>query len=115
MNAEIAKQWAEALLSRKYRQAREQLRRGDAFCCLGVLCNLHAQAHPEIAAQQRSTELYLNEPSFLPEAVKRWAGLNSTRGKFPRGGGYSTLAMSNDTGASFTQIAALIEKHAAEL
>lgn len=33
-------EWAEALRSDEFNQATEKLKRGDAYCCLGVLCKL---------------------------------------------------------------------------
>ena len=45
MNPEIKAKWVAALRSGEYKQAKGQLRIGNSFCCLGVLCNLHAQAH----------------------------------------------------------------------
>lgn len=50
MKKEIAMRWIEALRSGKYMQGKGRLRSFyDEFCCLGVLCNLHAIEHPEIA------------------------------------------------------------------
>lgn len=47
MNKDIKRAWVKALRSGKYKQGRKQLRNGnDEMCCLGVLCNLYAEAHP---------------------------------------------------------------------
>jgi hypothetical protein len=107
MKAEIAKLWAEALPH--YKQTKRALRDGDSFCCLGVLCNLHAQAHPEIAATETDPQFYIGEGAFLPLAVKQWAGMRSRGGDLPDG---RSLASENDTGASFKTIAKFIKKHA---
>lgn len=40
MDSEIKAKWLEALRSDEYRQGRLGLRRDDAFCCLGVLCDV---------------------------------------------------------------------------
>jgi hypothetical protein len=77
MKRNIAKQWAAALRSGDYKQGRFQLRRGDQFCCLGVLCNLHAQAHPKIAAQQRRPHVYMGQKAYLPAEVIKWAGIQT--------------------------------------
>jgi hypothetical protein len=37
---ELKVKWLEALRSGKYEQARGELRGGDKFCCLGVLCDV---------------------------------------------------------------------------
>jgi hypothetical protein len=38
-HVEARRKWVEALLSGKYKQARGALRKGNAFCCLGVACD----------------------------------------------------------------------------
>lgn len=40
MDAEIKRKWIKALRSGTYKQGRNQLRKGDAYCCLGVLCDV---------------------------------------------------------------------------
>lgn len=40
MNREWKKKWIETLRSGKYKQGQRELRNGDHFCCLGVLCDL---------------------------------------------------------------------------
>ena len=40
MDADLKAKWLEALRSGKYEQTQGTLRDGDAFCCLGVLCDL---------------------------------------------------------------------------
>ncbi len=43
MNPEIKSLWLAALRSGTYSQGRERLRgEADSFCCLGVLCDIHA-------------------------------------------------------------------------
>lgn len=83
MDRKIALKWARALESGKYKQGQSQLRdENNNFCCLGVLCNLHAQAHPEIAAEQDDPQEYMGEGGLLPQAVVEWAGMNSDHGSF---------------------------------
>ena len=116
MNKEIKQQWIAALTSGKYKQGGGQLRsENNKFCCLGVLCNLHAQAHPEIAAMETFRGEYLGEAAFLPDAVIEWAGLDSPNGVYTRGAYASskdveTLAADNDCGYSFRHIAKIIEE-----
>ena len=75
MNKKIKKQWVNALRSGKYSRGVGQLRdEEDNFCCLGVLCNLHAKANPEIAKNQTDTDYYLGAQGLLPLAVAEWAG-----------------------------------------
>ena len=40
MDAQTKAKWVEALRSGKYKQGRGQLRLGDTYCCLGVLCDI---------------------------------------------------------------------------
>lgn len=98
MKKSIKKKWVAALRSGDYKQGRGRLRRhtpeGDVFCCLGVLCNLHAQAHPDIAAQQTDAYSYMGQTGYLPIAVREWSGLDSTNIRFD--GLSSDLATIND-------------------
>tara|TARA_R110000868_G_scaffold114821_1_gene307258 strand:+ start:15406 stop:15807 length:402 start_codon:yes stop_codon:yes gene_type:complete len=111
MNKEIKKQWIAALTSGKYKQGRGQLRsENNKFCCLGVLCNLHAQAYPKIAAMEKCSEEYMGEAGWLPDEVIEWAGLDSPNGVHTRGENVETLALDNDCGYSFQKIAKIIEE-----
>lgn len=40
MDAEIKAKWVAALRSGEYQQGDRQLRDGDRYCCLGVLCEV---------------------------------------------------------------------------
>ncbi len=117
MNKEIAKKWVAALRSGAYEQGVGRLRRNDKFCCLGVLCNLHAQEHPAIAAQQRSPISYMENSGGLPVAVMEWAGMFGQSGSLRTGtaignSGYFKLAAMNDSGCySFLSIAKAIEEN----
>ena len=111
MKPEIAKKWIAALRSGEYKQARGHLRVGSNFCCLGVLCNLHAQAHPKIAARQTNPDLYMGYSGCLPATVQAWSGMISANGALLN----DTLANRNDAGDSFHKIANFIEKHEGDL
>jgi hypothetical protein len=86
-----------------------------------VLCNLHAQAHPETAAKQTEPNYYLGCQTFVPPAVARWAGLNKDNGTLLRpikigSHRYDNLAEINDgTNLSFAKIADIIDDHGAQL
>lgn len=43
MRPDVKAKWITALRSGEYRQGRGSLREHDAYCCLGVLCDLHAK------------------------------------------------------------------------
>ena len=111
MNPAVKVNLIAALRSDEYEQTTGWLRVGDLFCCLGVVCNLHAIEHPEIAARQHSKDSYMGDPTNLPLEVMEWAGL-STDGEFKYENGESdSLASLNDSGKSFKQIASVIEKY----
>lgn len=82
MKKAIMEKWVAALESGEYRQTKGTLRKSGAFCCLGILCNLHAQEHPEIASQEKDRGSYLGESDLLPEEVMKWAGMHSSDGTF---------------------------------
>jgi hypothetical protein len=115
MNHKIAKLWAAALRSGDYKQGRFRLRNSsDQFCCLGVLCNLHAQAHPKIAAQQRVLDAYLGNSASLPDPVVLWADIETGQSPWIVGQPASRTCFTtlNDTHRlSFNQIADLIDVH----
>jgi hypothetical protein len=119
MKKRIAEQWIAALCSGEYKQTTGFLRNKNRFCCLGVLCNLHAQAHPEIAKKELSKNVYLNYSTILPVEVQKWAGLNSRNGSLCRSGSLKfagkSLTKFNDEGVSFDQIAQVIADHWKEL
>lgn len=63
-----AKKWIKALRSGKYKQARGQLRVGNAFCCLGVACDIS-----HLGVWEDSN--YLGKSVDLPSEVFVWLGM----------------------------------------
>lgn len=59
LSDELRTKWVEALLSRKYLQAREQLCNGEGYCCLGVLCDV---INPE--GWDDEHELWYTDPNW---------------------------------------------------
>lgn len=120
MKAEIAALWIAALESDEYKQTQDNLRDADGFCCLGVLCDLHAKANPGYAWRGRD---YCDEDANLPAAVARWAGMKDfcDGGVLPEGISLSDevygshLAVLNDRGASFKEIAKIIDEYKDQL
>lgn len=115
MHKDIALKWADALLSGDYSQGSNFLRgQNNDFCCLGVLCNLHAQSHPEIAEKEVDPSRYLGALHYLPEQVEFWADMKSNKGSssiYINGRSYSSLADANDRGVSFRDIANWIKNN----
>lgn len=124
MKADIKTEWLAALRSGKYQQGKRVLKTADdKFCCLGVLCDLsgvgkwsdEAHAFPsEEHGFVYQTPNGDDDGAVLPFYVEEWAGLNDVNPtiasmEFSLLG--ETLAALNDRGASFTEIADLIEKH----
>ena len=114
-----AQKWVDALRSGNYKQAKNFLRSGDRFCCLGVLCEV-AKDNGLPVLQHENT--YDGEQACLPETVRRWAGMRDNYGfldgverEDPDDVIKESLAVANDDGYSFEQIADLIEKYAEEL
>jgi len=113
MNPEIKAAWVAALRSGEYSQGRGRLRNDHAFCCLGVLCDLHRKAG---LGEWRNTVYVpfgdIPESMQLPSAVDRWAGITNdriTRGVLPA---YNDGDIDNQIGEhSFGQIADYIEQH----
>jgi hypothetical protein len=105
MNPRVKAKWIAALRSGDYKQGRGQLRTTrNKFCCLGVLCNIHAQEHPEIAEKQRAPDRYMCHVGTLPNCVFEWASITID---------YETrlIDMNDTNGITFKQIAAWIEKN----
>lgn len=82
MNPEVKKLWIDALRSGEYKQTKGILRREGGkggYCCLGVLCDLHAKQGLGNFKDSNAYADGLGEESsaFLTLGVVRWAGLKS--------------------------------------
>jgi len=72
----VKKKWLEALRSGEYKQTQGELRSEDkpnSFCCLGVLCNIHAQEHPTFAKLQKKVDVYDGQTGVPSKRVLKWA------------------------------------------
>lgn len=116
MNPDIKTRWVEALRSGQYKQGTGYLRvrsePHDRFCCLGVLCAL-AETDEIIALEGNGEDRcysYGNRFAGLPNPVIEWAGLRTDHGDpVVIEESRMTLAVHNDTGRSFVEIADAIE------
>ena len=116
MKKKIAEKWVKALRSGDYKQGKYRLRdEQNNFCCLGVLCNLHAQEHPYLAKLEKYPSSYLAETAELPVLVQEWVGMYDSLGCFSDPvPGYEdaySLAELNDSGMEFKKLAKYIEKN----
>lgn len=102
MKKEIKEKWVAALASGKYRQTDHCLRSGDSFCCLGVLCDIHSKE----TGNEWNKDIYLGRADVLPVSVIEWAGVENNSPSV----GDQVLATLNDTGYSFKEISAIIER-----
>ena len=110
MKPQIKKLWVAALRSGDYIQTDNQLRTHDnKFCCFGVLCNLHAIAHPKIAKKQTDNQSYMGAVGLPGRSVLAWAGLHSVEELVSINDEWWSLYRHNDNGATFLQIADAIE------
>lgn len=127
MKKRVMQMWVQALRSGGYPQTHGHLRDEQDgvthYCCLGVLCDLHAQhgrtgewsgtAYTDAARGERSTEY-----DVPTKAVLAWAGLKSPNPtvRDPDPGEGATIAELNDNdGWTFDQLANLIEQRWEEM
>lgn len=124
MKPEVKELWVAALRNPSIKQGRGYLKEGDEYCCLGVLTELFRKSESNIKKldwyqpSRLSVEGFDGTGVFLPKSVADWAGLTSvTRVKLDneqsrkyRLKGEVSLEDLNDAGASFSEIADVIEK-----
>lgn len=111
---ENAKKWVAALRSGKYNQGCDYLNNNGEFCCLGVACDLYSKEHDIDIEVRGDVTYYDGENEFLPRIVQDWLGMHSCDGSYglPH---TRTLAIDNDNGKTFDDIASIIEERASEL
>jgi hypothetical protein len=115
MKPAIKKKWIAALRSGEYAQTRWHLRDDRGYCCLGVLCDLHAKANKQSWSSSfkgTGAEMYLGQMAVLPNAVATWAGLSPVDNSvvLPPNHEYHSLVAMNDRLCSFKEIADVIDK-----
>jgi len=127
MKKEIADLWVKALRSGEYKQGQMTLydAQEQSYCCLGVLCRLHEQTtnagkfigygtgpdtHPCASYVTEDDEGNTYEQTAVtPYPVMLWSGLLTSNGELPACDFEDCLTSRNDNGASFTEIADVIE------
>ncbi len=130
MKPEIAELWAKTLESGKYTQTTGKLNRlvdhdktPAGLCCLGVLCELAIEAGVEMRVRDEALadspnmawRYYAENNNTLPAVVRIWSGMTSDDGGLHYDGETTTLAILNDKGTPFTEIAKIIRQKAPEL
>jgi hypothetical protein len=114
MNADIKAQWVAALRSGEYKQGRDLLHYKDDLsnehmCCLGVLSHLavKAGACSRYFDDEQGEYVYgSGAVAHLPREVVEWASLDDDSPSVER----DLLVNINDGGASFEEIADMIER-----
>lgn len=106
MNPQVAQLWVEALRSGRYEQTRGRMRCEDKFCCMGVLCDVHAGQ----TGNTWHNDYYLDDACLPPPAVLQWAGLKTDRGMVD-GEEFSLTGMNDSMCYSFAEIADFIERN----
>lgn len=115
--------WITALRSGEYRQGQSALHTKryvgaevvTTFCCLGVLCDVARKNGLDLRVEGLDSVFgdvkYGENTAFLPVEVVGWAGLQASNPHFfEESGEYRSLAGLNDQGATFSQIADIIEE-----
>jgi len=116
MNQEVKVKWVAGLRSGEYKQGKDALKKGDLFCCLGVLCDIYMketgngewiQVKPKLEGLRY--KFIDNEESssvFLINSIKYWAGLDCCIPVVKS----CSLSSMNDRGETFLEIADLIDQ-----
>ena len=108
MIKERAKELAEALESGKYQQTQKRLHDKDGFCCLGVACDISGLAPWVAFPDDPAVYTYRGKIGTLPPDVMTYFGFKSPAGEVDDD---TTLASMNDTGKTFSEIAAFIREN----
>jgi hypothetical protein len=111
MNPQVKQKWVAALRSGEYKQATHYLNSPQGFCCLGVLCDLHAKETCTDWEEKGKVGLrYLGSEMTIPGTVQEWARLSSNHGESVSINRCSTLLTThNDEGRTFAEMADAIE------
>jgi len=79
MNSNVKKLWIDALRSGEYTQTSGLLKRGEAMCCLGVLCDLYKK-ETGYGVWDEFDNFRIDGAghlTILPKEVCNWAGISN--------------------------------------
>jgi len=111
VNKEIKARWVAALRSGVYNQTRGVLHNEKGYCCLGVLCDIHANETNTRWVPEAFSFVYNGANMVLPSDVCKWAGLTRNDPTVKVDGKHEALSNMNDLHQkSFDEIADVIEK-----
>lgn len=72
MDAELKQRWITALTDGSFKKGRSQLRRGNTYCCLGVLAKVTGREFSDQGLWDKCTW----NKSYLPDAIANEVGLH---------------------------------------
>lgn len=106
MRLDVAKNWAEALKSGEFTQGELSLHFNNAYCCLGVLCELAIRDGVEVIKDDsHGRTRFDGRAIYLPQSVMTWAGIKTEHGVIHG----TSLSSLNDSKTTFVNIAKIIE------
>lgn len=110
MDRKIKKLWVDELRGGDFEQGKNQLRKGNACCCLGVLCELAWEQGVPVVIRKYPDDTYNYDgvEGTLPQSVYVWAGLHDNN---PRVGDKLLSQLNDHTELGFSGIAEWIEKY----
>lgn len=81
---EVTRKWIDELESGNWQQAQSALKKGETYCCLGVLCEISKMDDWEEVPDEHFAVLdfYLGEYAELPEEIADLVGLATVDGQF---------------------------------
>ena len=117
MKREVAEKWVEALRSGQFKQGKGVLKNQAGYCCLGVLCEISGLGKFETSYNDHYNCFVFREAdgpkacNYLPPQVQAWAGLRNHNPAIPSkvDTPAAQLAKMNDDGATFDELATLID------
>lgn len=104
--------WIEALESGGYEQGIEMLCRNNAYCCLGVGCEVFAIPSVTLSGRRKAYGRR-NEPNEAPDELIELLGINGRCGELKLGQLKDEISLTeaNDHGATFSEIATFCREH----
>lgn len=105
------KLWIEALRSGKYKQAVGVLEStSGGFCCLGVACKVAEEHGVEVIYDEyKGIKTVAGASLTSQSSVKKWLGIGDGHGFPTTNSNLLPLAVLNDGGTTFEEIADIIE------
>ena len=106
-------EWLEALESGKFEQGQTCLKKDNKFCCLGVACELSGITAIPAAGYGVVRYEYLGERHYLPQEIVDRLKFRSNQG-CAFGEPRMAIAILNDEGKTFKEIATIIRANPAQ-